>query len=228
MGGFDCGGADKTKAKQGGERTASVGQVSAESGSDYNDTNGKKSFPEKLYQSLAPPPVAVESAITAEDPVKLKLGDSDSDSDVGALHLQEIKTTEPLLSPPKGTQKRTAPLMPLPSQQQPESLEQSCCYNPNSENDWNTRYQQISLLPKSTAREKLRRAVGLKRLYDEFDESAVRIAKELVAENGSFTKRYPPVSTSGVAGGQSKQPWTRVRTSFLTVIFCVCVCVIVK
>ena len=92
--------------------------MSAESGSDYNDTNGKKSFPEKLYQSLAPPPVAVESAITTEGPVKLKLGDSDSDSDVGALHLQEIKTTEPLLSPPKGTQKRTAPLMPLPSQQQ--------------------------------------------------------------------------------------------------------------
>ena len=67
----------------------------------------------------------------------------------------------------------------------------------------------------------------LKKLYDALDESAVRTAKELVAENGSLIKRYSPVSTSGVAGGQSKQPWTRVRTSFLTIVFFLCVCVVV-
>ena len=44
------------------------------------------------------------------------------------------------------------------------------------------------LLPKSTARERLRRAVELKKLYDEFDEPAVRTAKELVAENGPLSK----------------------------------------
>lgn len=71
-------------------------------------------------------------------------------------------------------------------------------------NYWNTRYQQILLLPKTTDREKLRRAVELKKLYDEFDESAIRIAKELVVENESPIKKHPPVSTNGIAGGQSK------------------------
>lgn len=74
----------------------------------------------------------------------------------------------------------------------------------NKDSDWNTRYQQILLLPKTTDREKLKRAVELKKLYDEFDESAIRIAKELVAENESPIKKYPPVSTNGIAGGQSK------------------------
>ena len=63
----------------------------------------------------------------------------------------------------------------------------------------------------------------LKKLYDEFDESAVRIAKELVAENGSLIKKYPPVSMSGVAGGQINSITTRVRTPFLTVFLCVAV-----
>lgn len=81
---------------------------------------------------------------------------------------------------------------------------------PNKENYWNTRYQQILLLPKTTAREKLKRAVELKKLYDEFDESAVRIAKELVAENESIVKKYPPVPTSGVAGGQSKNTYIKM------------------
>ena len=105
-GGFDDGETDEAEAKLGKESTTSVGQVNAESDFDYHGTNGKKSFPETLYQSLAPPPVAEESAITAEEPVKLKLGDSDSDENVEALRLQEIKMTDPLLSPPKGAQKQ--------------------------------------------------------------------------------------------------------------------------
>lgn len=208
------GGNDETETKHGEESTTSVMQMSTESGSDYHSSNEKKPFADKFCQSLAPPPVTVGNAIATEGE-----DSDDSDDSDEASHSHKLKTAAQLLSPReqslRGTQNRIIPLSP-PSQQQQlqqhmhnhhhdDTLERGCCCFVNSENDWNARYQQILLLPKTTDREKLRRAVELKKLYDEFDESAIRIAKELVTENGSPIKKYPPVSTNGVAGGQSKK-----------------------
>lgn len=121
-----------------------------------------------------------------------RIGDGGDDDDDG-------NDLPPLISSQQGEGEVDKSLPELPSQEERSQIQEII----NKRNKWNTRHQQVLLLPKTTAKERLRYAIELKKLYDEFDESAIKIAKELVTESESSFKKYPPVPTNGIAGGQS-------------------------